>query len=289
VGQFSERRWAEWNGRYRDEVRRFWRGDDGMLGLFASRICGSSDLYQQSGKGPEASINYITCHDGCTLNDLVSYTHKHNEANGEANRDGMDENFSGNYGVEGPTDDHAIAQLRQRQIKNFLLTLFISRGVPMLLGGDEFRRSQRGNNNAYCQDNEISWYDWRLYQRHRETWRFTQQMIALRKGHPVLCKEAFYHHQDILWFSPEGKPPDWFDPREKRLGCLIYGEGEADLCLLFNAAVTEVGFALPKPHHGRWNRAVDTALPPPSDIEISGKEVFLPHQVKWTPVSRQLD
>ena len=163
VGSFSERRWAEWNGRYRDDVRRFWRGDEGMLGLFASRICGSADIYAESGKGPESSINFVTCHDGFTLNDLVSYRDKHNEANGENNRDGTDENFSDNYGVEGR--DQAMPGSRpcaKRQIKNFLLTLLISRGVPMLLGGDEFRRTQGGNNNAYCQDNETSWYDWGL-------------------------------------------------------------------------------------------------------------------------------
>ena len=162
VGSFAERRWAEWNGRYRDDVRRFWRGDEGMVGLLASRICGSADLYQASGKGPESSINIVTCHDGFTLNDLVSYRHKHNEANGEDNRDGIDENYSENYGIEGQTDDPQIEATRKRQIKNLILTLFVSRGVPMLLGGDEFRRTQRGNNNAYCQDNEISWYDWTL-------------------------------------------------------------------------------------------------------------------------------
>ena len=160
VGSFSERRWAEWNGRYRDDVRRFWRGDEGMLGLFASRICGSADIYTKSGKGPEGSINFVTCHDGFTLNDLVSYRYKHNEANGENNRDGTDANFSENYGAEGETTDAGIEILRKRQIKNFLLTLLISRGVPMLLGGDEFRRTQGGNNNAYCQDNETSWFDW---------------------------------------------------------------------------------------------------------------------------------
>ena len=157
VGSFSERRWAEWNGRYRDDVRRFWRGDDGMLALFASRICGSADIYTKSGKGPDGSINFVTCHDGFTLNDLVSYRSKHNEANGENNHDGTDANFSENHGSEGETKDAGIESLRRRQIKNFLLTLLISRGVPMLLGGDEFRRTQRGNNNAYCQDNETSW------------------------------------------------------------------------------------------------------------------------------------
>jgi isoamylase len=160
VGSFSERRWAEWNGQYRDDVRRFWRGDDGFLGLFAQRICGSADIYSKSGKGPESSINFVACHDGFTLNDLVSYRHKHNAANGQNNRDGTNENFSENYGAEGESADGRIETLRKRQIKNFLLTLLISRGVPMLLGGDEFRRTQGGNNNPYCQDNETSWYNW---------------------------------------------------------------------------------------------------------------------------------
>ena len=167
VGSFSERRWAEWNGQFRDEVRRFWRGDDGMLGLFASRICGSADIYTKSGKGPECSINFVTCHDGFTLNDLVSYRDKHNETNGQNNHDGTDANFSENYGAEGETADARIESIRKRQIKNFLLTLLISRGVPMLLGGDEFRRTQGGNNNAYCQDNETSWHDWSYLERHR--------------------------------------------------------------------------------------------------------------------------
>jgi isoamylase len=189
VGSFSERRWAEWNGRYRDDIRRFWRGDDGMLGSFVSRICGSADIYAKSGKGPESSINFVTCHDGFTLNDLVSYDDKHNEANGERNRDGTNANFSSNYDVEGETEDLQIASTRKRQIKNFLLTLFISRGVPMLLGGDEFRRTQKGNNNAYCQDNITSWYDWSCLERNREIFRFTRWMIAFRRAHPILCKK----------------------------------------------------------------------------------------------------
>ncbi len=169
VGGFSQRRWAEWNGHFRDDIRRFWRGDTGMIGRFASRICGSADVYGRSGKGPESSINFVTCHDGFTLNDLVSYSRKHNEANGEGNRDGADENFSANNGVEGNCADPAVEAIRHRQVKNFLLTLAISRGVPMLLAGDEFRRTQRGNNNAYCQDNETSWLDWSLSERHYDT------------------------------------------------------------------------------------------------------------------------
>ncbi|NOZ28798.1 MAG: glycogen debranching protein GlgX [Chloroflexi bacterium] len=279
VGSFSERRWAEWNGRYRDEVRRFWRGDEGMIGLFASRICGSADIYQQSGKGPECSINFITCHDGFTLNDLVSYRRKHNEANGEGNRDGAEENYSENHGVEGETDDPTIDAVRRRQIKNFLLTLFISRGVPMLLGGDEFRRTQRGNNNAYCQDNEISWYDWSFLQRHQEIYRFTRGMIAFRRAHPVLRREEFYTEADIRWFSPMGEPPNWSDPREKRLACLILGEEEEDLYLMFNADENATSFVLPPPPRGgRWHLAVDTSRPCPHDLHEEGEEPLLDSQ-----------
>jgi isoamylase len=279
VGSFPERRWAEWNGRYRDEVRRFWRGDEGMVGLFATRICGSADLYQRSGKGPEGSINFITCHDGFTLNDLVSYQHKHNEGNGEDNQDGTDANYSETYGVEGETDDPEIEAVRKRQIKNFLLTLFISRGVPMLMGGDEFRRTQWGNNNAYCQDNEISWYDWSLLEKHQEIYRFTRGMMAFRRAHPVLRKEAFYTDADIRWFSPEGTPPDWFDLQEKRLACLILGQEEPDLYLMFNAGTEAVTFVLPAPPHiGHWHLAVDTFRPSPQDLFEAGKEIALDDQ-----------
>ena len=162
VGSFPGHRWSEWNGRYRDDIRMFWRGDPGMVGTLASRISGSADIYQKAGKEPVNSINFVTCHDGFTLNDLVSYNEKHNEGNGEGNRDGTDWNYSYNYGVEGASDDPEIEAIRVRQIKNFIATLFVSRGVPLFLGGDEFRRTQKGNNNAFCQDNEISWYDWDL-------------------------------------------------------------------------------------------------------------------------------
>ena len=216
VGSFSERRWAEWNGQYRDDVRRFWRGDDGFLGLFAQRICGSADIYSKSGKGPESSINFVTCHDGFTLNDLVSYRQKHNEPNGQNNHDGANENFSENYGAEGETADARIESIRKRQIKNLLLTLLISRGVPMLLGGDEFRRTQGGNNNAYCQDNETSWHDWSCLDRHREIVRFTRGLIAFRRAHPILSKEQFYTDAEIHWFGSQGGLPNWADPKEKQ-------------------------------------------------------------------------
>ena len=279
VGSFYERRWAEWNGRYRDDVRRFWRGDEGMMGDFASRISGSADVYSSSGKGPESSINFITCHDGFTLNDLVSYCDKHNEANGQNNRDGMSENYSANYGAEGETTDPVIESIRKCQIKNFLLTLFISRGVPMLLGGDELRRTQVGNNNAYCQDNRISWYDWTLLKRHEDIYRFTRQMIALRAAHAVLRKEAFYQTEDIRWFDPRGGLPDWFDPRQKELACVIHGEGGPDLFLMFNAGLAAVDFALPDaaPDY-RWSLAADTGRPSPGDIFAPGSETPLTDQ-----------
>jgi glycogen operon protein len=264
VGSFSQRRWAEWNGHFRDDVRRFWRGDTGMMGRFASRICGSADLYAGSGKGPECSVNFVTCHDGFTLNDLVSYARKHNTANGEANRDGSDENYSANYGIEGATAAPVIEAVRERQIRNFLLTLAISRGVPMLLAGDEFRRTQRGNNNAYCQDNETSWVDWKLSERHRDLVRFTQQVFAFRRAHPVLRREAFYTSRDVEWFDASGRGPDWLDPGQKRLACLIHAGGGPDLYLMFNAGAEPTSFVLPDlTQSRRWLLAIDTGQPVP--------------------------
>jgi glycogen operon protein len=266
VGSFSERRWAEWNGRYRDDVRRYWRGDDGMLGAFASRICGSADIYSQSGKGPQGSINFVTCHDGFTLNDLVSYGAKRNQANGENNHDGTDANFSQNCGTEGPTSDAGIEALRKRQIKNFLLTLLISRGVPMLLGGDEVRRTQGGNNNAYCQDNETSWQNWSYLQQHQDIYRFVRGMMAFRCAHPVLSKEQFYTDAEIQWLSPQGGVPDWFDPKQKGFACLIQENGQPALLLMFNAGMTDADFCLPPPPKGsRWHLAVDTSRSAPQD------------------------
>jgi glycogen operon protein len=273
VGDFSTKRWTEWNGRFRDDVRRFWIGDQGMSGSFASRICGSSDLYQRSGKGPASSLNFVTCHDGFTLNDLVSYEHKDNFENGELNRDGTDANYSDNCGVEGPSEDPAVEGMRIRLIKNFLLTLFVSRGVPMLLSGDEFRRTQRGNNNAYCQDNEISWFDWSLLEKHKEIHRFTRAMIAFRRAHPVLRKEKFYTDEDIKWFAPDGAIPHWADPWQKSFACLILGETEPDLFLLFNSSTSPVDFYLPAlPTGNIWRLAVDTSRAAPDDLFDPGKE-----------------
>jgi glycogen operon protein len=274
VGSFSERRWAEWNGRYRDDVRRFWRGDEGMLGAFASRICGSADIYGKSGKGPESSINFVTCHDGFTLNDLVSYSTKHNAANGEDNHDGTDANFSDNHGVEGSTTDAAIETLRKRQIKNFVLTLLISRGVPMLLAGDELRRTQGGNNNAYCQDNETSWLDWTQLEQHQEIYRFTREMIAFRRAHPALRQERFYAETDIRWLNASGGQPDWFDSKAKRLACLIQESADDALLLMFNADMHDIDFELPAlPQGSHWNLAVDTCRVTP--LPVLGAEAVL--------------
>jgi isoamylase len=282
VGSFSERRWAEWNGRYRDDLRRFWRGDDGMLGLFASRICGSADIYAKSGKGPESSINFVTCHDGFTLNDLVSYRYKHNEANGENNHDGTDYNFSENYSAEGEKKDAGIEALRKCQIKNFLLTLLISRGVPMLLGGDEFRRTQGGNNNAYCQDNETSWHDWSCLEQHREIFRFTRGMIAFRYDHPILSKEQFYTDAEIHWFGPQGGLPDWADPKEKKVACMIHEDEQSALFLMFNAGTNAVDFGLPPlPPGSRWHLAVDTSREAPKDLFPAGEEMLLDNSTTY--------
>jgi isoamylase len=291
VGSFSERRWAEWNGRYRDDVRRFWRGDDATLGTFASRICGSADIYAKSGKGPECSINFVTCHDGFTLNDLVSFRYKHNAANGEGNRDGAEENFSDNHGIEGHTEERAVESVRKRQIKNFLFTLFISRGVPMLLGGDEFRRTQGGNNNAYCQDNEISWYDWRYLQQHEEIFRFARDMMAIRRAHPVLARERFYTDAEISWFNPSGEPPDWGDPHARQLACLIHGGVEDLLYLMFNASSEPAVFQIPAAPEGmQWRIAVDTYREAPGGSSGAGSGPFFDvrHPYRMGPRSSAL-
>ena len=282
VGSFSTRRWGEWNGRFRDDVRSFWIGDAGMMGLFASRICGSSDLYEGSGKGPGSSLNFVTSHDGFTLNDLVSYKQKHNDENGEYSRDGSDANYSDNCGVEGPSDDPAVEGMRNRLIKTFLLTLFISRGIPMLLGGDEFRRTQRGNNNAYCQDNEVSWFDWSLVEKHKEIHRFTRGMIAFRRAHSALRKEVFYTEADIKWFAPNGATTDWMDRRQKSFACLILGQSEPDLFLMFNADSRSVDFSIPAlPGSQIWRMAVDTARAAPDDLYEAGNEPSMQGQISF--------
>jgi glycogen operon protein len=286
VGHFSHSRWGEWNGRFRDDVRRFWRGDAGTRGPFASRICGSSDLYAHSGKGPECSVNLVTCHDGFTLNDLVSYACKHNGENGEDNRDGAGENYSANHGIEGESAHPAVEALRERQIRNFLLTLAISRGVPMFLGGDEFRRTQRGNNNAYCQDNGISWVDWSLLVRHPGMVRFLRQALALRRAHPVLRREAFYGSGDIQWFDPGGGSPLWDDDGRRSLACLVRGGDGPDLYLMFHPDAEALVFVLPEPPRGgNWRVVIDTANPSLDAHPVSGGPAVVPTRYLAAPHS----
>jgi isoamylase len=217
VGSFARMRWAEWNGRYRDDVRRFWRGDAAQAWHLATRLAGSSDLYAEHGRQPCHSINFVTSHDGFTLADLVSYREKHNEANGEGNRDGDNNNFSENYGVEGPTRQPEIEAVRARQVRNMLATLLLSQGVPMLLSGDECGRTQRGNNNAWCQDNEVSWLDWRLVESHADLARFVRELVRFRLGNPTLRRRSFLVGgssaggalPDVEWFGADGQPIDW--------------------------------------------------------------------------------
>jgi isoamylase len=274
-------RWAEWNGRFRDDVRRFWRGDGGMLGALATRLSGSSDLYQSGGRPPYNSINFVTSHDGFTMNDMVSYNHKHNQANGEENRDGDNNNHSFNYGVEGPTDRKPIDSLRLRQIKNMLTTLLISQGVPMLLAGDEFRRTQQGNNNAYCQDNEISWIDWTLAETNAELLRFSQALIHFRKSQPTLRRELYLtgrspspdHLPDVSWYGPVGTAIDWH--QSQQMTCLLTrplakddptGLGR-DVMIMFNASDMAAEFQVPVVAKERkWRLFLDTAEDSPKDI-----------------------
>jgi isoamylase len=275
--------WTEWNGKYRDAVRRFWRGDAGLVSEFATRLAGSSDLYAHSGRRPYASINFVTCHDGFTLRDLTSYSQKHNEANGEGNQDGENNNFSWNCGIEGPTDNPAILALRERQQRNLIATLMLSQGVPMICAGDEMGRSQLGNNNAYCQDNELSWIHWSLNLEQADLLSFTRFMIDLRKQNPVLRRRRFFQGKsfrgkgpkDVAWYTPAGVEMDdqrWHDPAGQSLGVLLSGPetAEADengnpvegdtLFLMFHAGQEKIVFRLPDHRPGeRWELLMDTA------------------------------
>jgi glycogen operon protein len=274
--------WAEWNARYRDSVRCFWRGDEGQVPELASRLSGSSDVFQASDRGPYASINFPTCHDGFTLRDLVSYEHKHNEPNGESNHDGTDANYSRNWGIEGETEAPAVLRLRDRMQKNLLATLAFSQGVPMISHGDELGRTQRGNNNAYCQDNEISWLDWQLDDQKRELLGFVRKLFAIRRSNPVFRRRQFFagnpvtNHgvKDVVWLHPEGREmtvEDWNDRRGRILGMLIHGAAsdEVDergrpnrgqtLLLLFNAGNRARQFQLPAlPEGGGWQELFNT-------------------------------
>ena len=261
--------WSEWNGKYRDTVRRFWRGDLGVLPELASRLAGSSDLFAHNGRRPRASVNFVTVHDGFTLNDLVSYDGKHNEANHEENRDGADDNWSWNHGAEGATDDPAITVLRERQKRNLLATLFFSLGVPLLLAGDEHGRTQRGNNNAYAQDNEISWLDWSSSEPRDLALRdFVKTLLRMRREHPAFERDAFFHgapvdrsgRKDIAWIKPDGgemTPEDW-TPEHRTIGFFL---GLRRLLFVaMNAAPEDVVFALPDAQHVAWSLVLDTAI-----------------------------
>jgi isoamylase len=286
VGQFPPL-WTEWNGKYRDTVRDFWRGRAATLPEFASRLTGSSDLYEVSARRPVASVNFVTCHDGFTLRDLVSYGRKHNEANGDHNRDGSDDNRSWNCGTEGPSDDPAINELRARQVRNFLVTLFFSQGVPMLLAGDEMSRTQQGNNNAYCQDNEVSWIDWEAARKQQELIDFTCMLSELRRAHPVFRRRRFFSGRvapgrgdhadlrDIVWLTPAGREmtdSDWHTGYARSLTVFLNGDAitepgprgevlrDQSFLLLFNANREAVTFTVPDGRFGPgWDVLISTA------------------------------
>jgi glycogen operon protein len=302
VGKFPPL-WAEWNGRYRDVARRYWKGDDGQLAELGYRLTGSSDLYQRDGRHPSASVNFVTAHDGFTLKDLVTYDHKHNEANLEGNRDGANDNHSCNYGVEGPTNDPAIREVRDRQMRNFLTTLLLSQGVPMICGGDELARTQQGNNNAYCQDNEISWYDWNLDDRRRALHAFTRKVIAIRKEHPNLRRRKFFQdrsiqpgaarraqedasEQDVVWLRPDGgamTEEEWHAGWVRCLGLCLSGKTLDDVnavgqpirddtfLILLNPHTEHIDFYLPRcPERSRdrWEVCLDTARPDAEETQV---------------------
>ncbi|MBI3263748.1 MAG: glycogen debranching protein GlgX [Acidobacteria bacterium] len=305
VGNFPPG-WTEWNGRYRDSVRRFWRGDGGQVSELASRLAGSSDLYEQGGRRPHASINFVTAHDGFTLQDLVSYEQKHNEANSENNQDGENNNLSWNCGVEGPTADFEISHLRARQKRNFMATLMLSQGVPMICGGDELSRTQLGNNNGYCQDNELSWYHWALDHDQQDFLEFVRQLIRFRHQHAVLRRRRFFQGRpirgagvkDLAWFDPTGKEMTdeaWSAPSIRSLGVQLAGDAvdEVDarghrvvddtLVVLLNADAEPVTFVLP-PHQPDqyWEKCLDTneRLPHPEPLLRGGQRFALqPHSL----------
>ena len=283
VGSFGDSdRWVEWNGRYRDDVRRFWRGDHHMQGAMATRLSGSSDVYQPSGRPPICSVNFITSHDGFTMNDLVSYNDKHNLANGEDNRDGDNHNYSYNHGVEGPSDNPSVQAVRMRQIKNMLTTLMLSQGVPMLVAGDEFRRTQNGNNNAYCQDNEISWLNWKLTEENQDLVRFTKELVHFRRSQPTVRRTDYLTGQpqhddslpDVMWFNADGTPTNW-NIDKAPLTCWLSAPAKLsdnrpfnpDLLMLMNPLEVALDFEIPEIAHTRkWSLFIDSSKASPADI-----------------------
>ncbi len=298
VGSFGDWRWAEWNGRYRDDVRKFWRGDEGSLGDLTTRLAGSSDLYEKSGRHPYCSINFITAHDGFTLNDLVSYSHKHNEANGEGNRDGENHNLSYNHGVEGPTDSTAINTVRLRQIKNMLTTLMLSQGVPMLVAGDECRRTQRGNNNPWCQDTKISWFDWTLVEENADLVRFSSALIDFRRKQPTVRRKEFLNGigngkpADVCWYSPDQKSDIDWEGGNLALTALIRapkdGPPASDILLLFNSTSSRRDFIIRGDlKTSGWQLFIDTSAKSPKDIfpELIGPALPANGRLTLTPHS----
>ena len=276
VGSFPGFRWAEWNGRYRDLIRQFLKGDPGKVPELATRLTGSSDLYQSSGRLPINSVNFITCHDGFTLYDLVSYNEKHNQDNGEDNHDGDNQNHSWNCGAEGTTDAPAVNALRLKQVKNFMAVLMLSQGVPMILAGDEVLRSQQGNNNGYCQNNALSWFDWSLLEKNQEMFCFTKGMIQLRKRHPCLMQRQYLtgamkdisNLQDIAWHGLQLNEPQWADSSSRVLACTLsrVEPEEEDLHIIFNMSEDSLSMALPELKERAWYLAVDTARSISMDI-----------------------
>jgi glycogen operon protein len=284
IGCFPGFRWAEWNGRYRDDVRRFVKGDPASSVPLHRAMGGSADIYQPTGHSPVNSINFVNCHDGFTLYDTVSYNQKHNWENGEGNGDGVNENLSWNCGAEGPTDDASINALRLRQVRNFATILLLSRGVPMFVAGDEVGRTQRGNNNAYCQDNELSWFDWSLLETNADLLRFFQRMIAFRKQHPLLRQPCFLSDRvnerglpEVSWHGTRLNAPGWSDASAQALACTFAGfDGAPDIHVILNMCPSDLAFELPRLHGRRWLRVVDTSLPAPKTLRKPGAETPIP-------------
>jgi isoamylase len=319
VGKFPPL-WAEWNGRYRDVVRRYWKGDDGQLAELGYRLTGSSDLYQVDGRHPSASINFVTAHDGFTLNDLVTYNDKHNEANGEGNRDGSNDNHSYNYGAEGPTEDKAITEARQRQMRNMMLTLLLSQGVPMICGGDEICRTQRGNNNAYAQDNQISWFNWDLNEAQRTMLEFTKKLVDIRREHPNLHRRKFFQDRridpggaarevdgrcepDITWLRPDGgdmTPEEWNAGWVRCIGFELNGRTMDELngvgepirddtfLILMNPHTEPIQFFMPRKNGVAWMVVLDSAHPSQKEFPLVGPGDFYPLEPRSTALLREM-